>query len=129
VLSNKVPTYLADDIRLASESSTLLAPSGSLRAENALSLVFTVVLVTAALRDLFYYCALQQTLLLTYLLTYLPTYLLTYLRLCSLCTYVGDVRIPVIRFADDQAAIRYHKRITSYYGWTAEYIREVQCKN
>ena len=46
MLSNKVPTYLADDIRLASESSTLLAPSGSLRAENALSLVFTVVLVT-----------------------------------------------------------------------------------
>ena len=44
VLSSKVPTYLADDIHLASESSARSIRSSS--GESALSLVFTVVLVT-----------------------------------------------------------------------------------
>jgi len=44
VLSSKVPTYLADDIHLASES--FARSPGPRRGESALSLVFTVVLVT-----------------------------------------------------------------------------------
>ena len=50
VLSSKVPSYLADDIHLASK--VLLAPSGPLHGESALSLVFTVVLVTDVLLQL-----------------------------------------------------------------------------
>jgi len=50
VLSSKVPGYLADDIHLAQK--VLLAPSGPLRGESALSLVFTVILVTDVLLQL-----------------------------------------------------------------------------
>ena len=46
----QVPGYLADDIHFVSE--VLLASSGPLRAESALSLVFTVVLVTDVLLQL-----------------------------------------------------------------------------
>ena len=45
---------------------------------------------------------------------------------------VGGVLIPAIRFADDQAMVSHTvtcKRITSYYGCTAGYIREVQHEN
>ena len=50
-LSSKVPGYLADNIHLASDSSarSLIGP---LRGESALSLVFTVVLVTDVLLQL-----------------------------------------------------------------------------
>ena len=50
VLSSKVPGYLADDIHLASESSAHSLRSSS--GESALSLVFTVVLVTDVLLQL-----------------------------------------------------------------------------
>ena len=52
MLSSKVPTYLAYDIHLASKSSARFLSSGPLRGENALSLVFTVVLVTDVLPQL-----------------------------------------------------------------------------
>jgi len=48
-----MPGYrLADDIHLISPQKILLAPSGPLRGESALSLVFTVVLVTDVLLQL-----------------------------------------------------------------------------
>ena len=50
VLSSKVPGYLADDIHLASESSA--RSLGPVRGGSALSLVFTVVLVTDVLLQL-----------------------------------------------------------------------------
>ena len=50
VLSRKIPTYLSDDIHLASESSA--HSLGSSSGESVLSLVFTVVLVTDVLLQL-----------------------------------------------------------------------------
>ena len=70
MLSRKVPTYLADDIHLASESSASSLRSSARRklfshaedlreraelseaTESALSLVFTVILVTDVLLEL-----------------------------------------------------------------------------